>query len=312
MHYVEQGEGPLLVLCHGFPHTWFSWHRQIGPMAEAGWRVVVPDMRGMGETDAPTEPAAYDCFQTAGDLAGLLDHLGEREAVFAGLDFGIFAIYDLAHLHPDRVRGIIALENPHYADRPDITPLAEAAEWAKDHFVHIDYFREPGVADPALNAAPRAFLTGVFHALSDGYRYLDVWEHPPGTPYIDALPDAPPFPWKWLTEEEMDVLVAAYARSGFTGGLNWYRAMDIRWHQRAPWRGQKTKAPFFFIGGESDVDLEVWHGTDPLAAIREHHADVRQVNLIRNAGHLAPLEKTEEVNRLMLEYLAEPVFRCLE
>ncbi|OCC25130.1 hydrolase [Croceicoccus estronivorus] len=305
MHYVEQGQGPLLVMCHGFPHTWYSWHRQIGPLAEAGWRVVVPDMRGMGQTEGPQDAEGYDCVQTAGDLAALVEHLGEEQAVFAGLDFGIFAIYDLAHLHPERVRAIIALENPHYPDRPDVTPLEEAAEWAKEHFVHIEYFREPGVADADLAAAPRRFLTGVFHALSGDFHYLDVWKHPPGTTYIDALPEAPPFPWTWLSEQEMDVIIADYERSGFTGGLNWYRAMDIRWHQRKPWRDQKTQAPFYFIGSEQDVDLEAWHGEDPLAAIHDHHADVRRIEMLPKAGHLIQLERSDDVTRLMREFLTE-------
>ena len=305
MHYVEQGQGPLLILCHGFPHTWYSWHRQIGPLAEAGWRVVVPDMRGMGQTEMPLEKEAYDCHQTAGDLAALVTHLGEEQAVFAGLDFGIFAIFDLAHLHPEKVRAIIALENPHYPDRADITPLAEAAEWAKDHFVHIDYFREPGVADADLAAAPRDFLIRVFHALSGDYHYLDVWKHPPGTTYLEALPIAPPFPWRWMTEPEIDVIVADYEKSGFTGGLNWYRAMDIRWHQRKPWRSEKTQAPYFFIGSEQDVDLEAWHGEDPLGEIHNQHADVRRIEMLPKAGHLIQLERSDDVTRLMRDFLAE-------
>ncbi|MBK8630979.1 MAG: alpha/beta fold hydrolase [Sphingomonadales bacterium] len=304
-HFVEAGQGPAIMLCHGFPHTWYSWHRQIGPLVEAGWRVIVPDMRGMGQTEAPPDASAYDCVQTAGDLAGLLDHLGLESAVFAGLDFGIFAIFDLAHQLPERVRAIIALENPHYPDRPDKTPLEEAVEWAQDHFVHIDYFRPVGVAEIALDAAPRLFLARVFYALSGDFHYLDVWQHPPGTPYIDALPEAPSFPWAWLSEAEFEAIAADYDRSGFLGGLNWYRAMDIRWHQRTPWRGQKTQCPYWFIGSDHDVDLEAWHGEDPLAAIHDHHADVRGVDMIKGAGHLIQLEKSDEVNRLMLRHLAE-------
>lgn len=304
MHWVEQGQGPAIVLCHGFPHLWLSWHRQIGPLAQAGWRVIVLDMRGMGQTEGPADPAAYDVFHTVGDLAGLLDHLGLDAAVFAGLDFGIFAIYDLAHLHPERVNAIIALENPAYPERPDISPLAEAAEWAQRHFVHIEYFvRQPGQADADLAARPRLFLERVFYALSGDYHYLDVWQHPSGTAYIDALPQAPPLPWAWLEAWEMDWFVSEYSRTGFTGGLNWYRAMDIRWQQRAPWRGKACDVPFHFIGSENDVDLEAWHGDDPLGTLGQHWSDVRSVRMVPRAGHMLQLERSAEVTAALLEIL---------
>lgn len=190
MHWVEQGEGPAIVLCHGFPHLWISWHRQIGPLADA-------------------------------DLA----------------------------------------------------------------------------------ARPRLFLERVFYALSGDYHYLDVWQHPPGTPYIDALPEAPPLPWAWLESWEMDWLVAEYSRTGFTGGLNWYRAMDIRWQQRAAWRGQASAVPFHFIGSENDVDLEAWHGDDPLGTLSQHWSDVQSVRMVPRAGHMLQLERSADVTAALLEIL---------
>lgn len=309
MHWVEQGPeedgAPAIVLCHGFPHIWLSWRHQIPVLAAAGWRVIAPDMRGMGQTEAPADHRLYDVPHITGDLVGLLDHLGLEEAVFAGLDFGIFAIYDLAYLHPERVRAIIALENPAYPDTPDKAPLEEAAEWAKEHFVHIDYFRPVGPADAALDAAPREFLRKVLYALSGDFHYLDVWKNPPGTTYLDALPETPPLPWPWFSEWELEWYTADYARSGFTGGLNWYRAMDLRWAQRAAWRHQPNSRPFFFIGSENDVDLEAWHGDDPLGAIPRHYSDVRRIEMLPRAGHLIQLERAEEVSRLMVEFLGE-------
>ncbi len=305
MHYVEQGTGPLLVLCHGFPHLWFSWRHQIPALAAAGWRVVAPDLRGMGQTQAPPDPQSYDVEHTVGDLTGLLDHLGEDAAVFCGLDFGVFAIYDLAFRQPERVRAVIGLENPATPHNPQLPPLREAEAWAKNHFVHIHYFEPPGPADAALNARPREFLTRVFYALSGDYHYLDVWKHPPGTAYLDALPQAPPFPWPWLTELEMEFFVSEYARTGFTGGLNWYRAMDLRWAQRRRFEGVKNPAPFYFIGSERDCDLEAWHGDDPLGALQQQYADVRGVAMLSEAGHMMQMERPREVNEWMLRFLAE-------
>ena len=178
-----------------------------------------------------------------------------------------------------------------------------AAAWAKNHFVHIDYFVPVGPADAALDAAPREFLRKVFYALSGDYHYLDVWKHPPGTPYLEALPETPPLPWSWLEEWELDWYAAEYSRSGFTGGLNWYRAMDLRWAQRAEWRTRPNPRPFFFIGSENDVDLEVWHGDNPIAAIPSHHADVRRIEMLPHAGHMIQLERPQAVSRLMVEFL---------
>jgi pimeloyl-ACP methyl ester carboxylesterase len=305
MHYVEQGAGPLVMLCHGFPHLWFSWRHQIPAIAAAGLRVVAPDMRGMGQTEAPAEVGAYDVEHTVGDLLGLLDHLGESSAVFIGLDFGVFAIYDLALRHPERVRAIIGLENPATPHNPALAPLREAEQWARQHFVHIHYFEAPGPADAALNAQPRQFLTKVFYALSGDFHYLDVWKHPPGTSYLDALPEPPPLPWPWLSELEMEFFVAEYARTGFTGGLNWYRAMDLRWAQRRRFEGVKNSAPFFFIGSERDCDLEAWHGPDPLGALRLQYEDVRAVAMLPHAGHMMQMEKPREVNECIVRFLAQ-------
>lgn len=304
VHYVEQGQGPLVVLAHGFPHSWFSWRHQIPAIAAAGFRVVAPDMRGMGQTDAPADPAAYDVPHTVGDLVGLLDHLGEEKAIFAGLDFGLFAIYDMAYAVPERMAAIIGLENPAWPHDPEISPLNEAAQMAKRHFYHIHYFADrPGVADTALEAAPREFLKRVFYALSGDFHYIDVWNHPPGTAYLDALPQAPPLPWPWLSELELEVFVSDYARSGFTGGLNWYRAMDLRWEQRRRFEGVPNPVPFYFIGSENDTDLEAFHGHDPLARLKDQYSDLRGVAMVPHAGHMVQMERASDVNALMLGFL---------
>jgi len=244
MHYVEQGEGTPVVLCHGFPHFWFSWHRQISALAAAGYRVIAPDMRGMGQTEAPADVAAYDIDHITGDLLGLLDHLGEERAVFAGLDFGAFAIYDLALRHPQRVIAVIGLENP---------------------------------------AAP----------------------HPPGTSYIEAMEEPPSLPWSWLSELELEFFVSEYARSGFTGGLNWYRSFDLKWEQRKPFEGVQSAVPAYFLGSEHDVDLEGFHGDDPIGLMRAIFPDLREVRMIPGAGHMVQLEASAAVNAILVDYLAD-------
>ena len=303
MHYVEQGTGVPVILCHGFPHLWFSWRHQIPALADAGWRVIAPDMRGMGQTDAPAGVEAYGVEPIVDDLLGLLDHLGERRAVFVGLDFGAFAVYDLAMRAPERVIAVIGLENPAAPHNPDVPPLTEYAEMAKHHFLHIDYFREPGPADRALNAAPREFLNKVFYALSGDYEMAKVFRHPPGTTYLDALPEPPPLPWPWMSDLEMEYFVSEYSRTGFTGGLNYYRSMDIKWAQRKPFEGVQSPVPAFFIGSEHDIDLEAFHGDDPISLMRAQFPDLREVAMIPAAGHMVQMERPGEVNTHLLRFL---------
>lgn len=305
MHYVEQGSGIPIILCHGFPHTWYSWHRQIPVLAKAGFRVIVPDMRGMGETEAPSEPSAYGLPQINGDLIGLLEHIGEKQAIFAGLDFGAFAIYDLALMHPEKIIAVIGLENPSAPHNPEVPPLTEYSEMAKNHFLHIEYFREPDAADRDLNANTRDFLSKVYYALSGDYDFGQVMAHPPGISYRDALPTPPAFPWPWLSEAELDVGIAAYEKSGFTGGLNWYRSMDIKWEQRKALEQSVSDLPTYFIGSENDVDLEHFHGDSPLAKMKAQFPKLSQVKMIPEAGHLMQLERSDDVNRILVDYLQE-------
>ncbi len=303
MHYVEQGEGVPVILCHGFPHLWFSWHHQIPALAKAGWRVVAPDMRGMGQTEAPVAMEAYGVEPIVADLLGLLDHLGEQRAVFVGLDFGAFAVYDLAMRAPERVIAVIGLENPAAPHNPDVPPLVEYAEMAREHFLHIEYFREPGPADRALNAAPREFLNKVFYALSGDYEMAKVFQHPPGITYLEALPEPLPLPWSWMSELEMEFFVSEYSRCGFTGGLNYYRAMDLKWSQRKRFEGAKSAVPAFFIGSENDIDLEQFHGDDPISLMRAQFPDLRKVAMIAEAGHMVQMERPLEVNAHLIQFL---------
>ncbi len=305
-HYVEQGpaDGPAVIFCHGFPMLWFSWHRQIPALAEAGYRVIAPSMRGMGQAGAPEDFSAYGVDSITGDLLGLLDHCELEQAVFVGIDFGAFAIQDLALRHPERVRAIICLENPAAPHDPDKPPLVGYREMGEQHFLHIEYFREPPRADRDLDAAPREFLRKVMWLLSGEANYFVVFKHPPETSYIDAMPDTPPLPWSWLSELELELFVSEYSRSGFTGGLNWYRAMDLKWQQRKPYEGVTSEVPAWFVGSERDVDLEGFHGEDPIGLMRAIFPDLRDVQMIPGAGHMMPLEAADALNVILLDYLA--------
>lgn len=309
MHYVEQLPSQLpakatVILCHGFPHLWFSWHRQIPALANVGYRVIAPDMRGMGQTSAPESASEYTVENTTRDLLGLLDHLDLEQAIFAGLDFGAFSIYDLALQNPERVTAIIGLENPAAPHNPNTPPLTEYHAMGEQHFLHIAYFtKEIGRADKDLAEQPREFFKKVFWALSKDGNYFDCFKHSPEASYIDAMNEAPPLPWHWLSDVELEFFVSEYSRSGFTGGLNWYRSMDIKWQERKALENIISNVPAYFLGSEQDVDLEGFHGDDPISLMRKPFPNLRKVEMIADAGHMVQLEKSEQVNTHLINFL---------
>ncbi|WP_442790238.1 alpha/beta fold hydrolase [Nocardia sp. CDC153] len=302
MHVADIGQGHPVVFCHGFPHTWFMWHRQLDALAAAGYRAIAPDLRGYGRTDIPADPAAYTNAAVIGDLLALLDDIDAERAVFVGLDFGAQLVWELSLRHPDRVTAAMVLNNP-FAPRPPKAPSAFWTRAAERHFLHLSYFQEPGVADAELAADPRGFLARVYYSLSADYHYLDTWKNPPGIGYLDALPQAPALPWPWLSQPEFDTLAADFERTGFTGGLNWYRNLDHNWELTAAYADAKIEVPTFFLYGENDPDMEGFSGRDPLATLRANVTDLREVVEVPHAGHLVQLEQTDAVNTFLLSSL---------
>ncbi|MDX2356936.1 alpha/beta hydrolase [Dietzia sp. PP-33] len=318
LHYVVSRSGAVpdptppddgpgaVVLLHGFPHFWFTWHRMIPELAAAGWRVIAPDLRGMGRSDAPTDVQAYTPREVVDDVLAVCDAEGAGRVVLVGFDFGAGVAYDTCHLEPERVRAVIGMENPFMGTAGSIPPLEGSAMIAEKHFLHMDYFARPGVAEADLAGREREFLTRVFWALSAEYHYLDVWEHPPGSTYLQALPQAPPLPWRWFSVGEMDIYETEYARTGFAGPLQWYRAMDVSWSARKEFERQTNPVPYYFLYSEHDPDLEGFHGRDPLSKLGRHHDDVRMVRAISSpAGHLMHLEATQDTHREILVCLAD-------
>ena len=303
MHVAEEGSGPAVVFCHGFPHTWYMWHRQLPAVAAAGFRAMAPDMRGYGRTDAPPALPAYTNEQSVADLIGLLDDIGEERAVFVGLDFGAALTWELALRRPDRVRAVVVFNNP-FLGRGRRRPSELWAKIAENHFLHLDYFQEPGPAEEELNARPRDFLSSIYYALSGDFHYLDIWKSPSkGNGYLDVLPKAPPLPWRWLSQTDFDTLASEFERTGFTGGLNWYRALDLNWELTEPFSTSNVEVPAFFVYGERDCDLEGFSGPDPIGTMKSRVPDLRAVESVPEAGHLVQLEQTAEVNALLVRFL---------
>lgn len=304
LHVAEQGQGYPVIFCHGFPHTWYVWHHQMAEVAAAGYRAIAPDLRGYGRTEAPGEVEAYTNEAVIGDLLALLDDIGAPKAVFVGLDFGAQLVWELSLRAPERVDGVVVLNNP-FAPRPPRAPSEFWTKAAQRHFLHLSYFQEPGVADRELAADTRGFLARVYYSLSGEYHYLDTWKNPPGLGYLDVLPQAPELPWPWLSQDEFDTLAQDFERTGFTGGLNWYRNLDRNWELTAAYADAKVEVPTFFLYGENDPDMEGFSGRDPLATLRANVADLRSVVEVPGAGHLVQLEKPEIVGKFVTTALRE-------
>lgn len=304
IHAAVCGEGEPVIMCHGFPGLWYSWRHQLPAIAAAGWRAVALDMRGYGTSSAPSDPSRYQHDQVSTDVLAVLDDLGAERAVLVGHDFGAPFVWSMALRHPARVRAVVALSVPYDPRRAPARPTETFAAVARQHFLHLHYFQAPGVAEAELDANVRPFLTRLFWALSGAFRYTDIWSRPAAGPgYLGALPEPPqPPPWPWLSARDLDEYVEQYGRSGFRGGLNWYRAIDLNWERAEPWAGMSIEVPALFVAGANDTVVEM-SGPSALDLMRSHVPDLRGCHLIPDAGHWVQQEAPERLNELLVGFL---------
>jgi pimeloyl-ACP methyl ester carboxylesterase len=284
LHMAECGEGPLVVLCHGFPELWYSWRHQLPVLAAAGYRVVAPDQRGFGRSSRPEQVEDYDIVHLAGDLVGLLDALGQERAVVVGHDLGAVVAWHLAQTAPERLHGLAAMSVPFWP-RPPRPPTVLFKEIFGDHFFYILHFQTPGVADAQLEADPGAFLRLFLRRASS-----DVFD---GTAEIPPLPS-------WISEEEFAVYEDEFRRTGFTGGLNWYRNFDRNWELTAESAARRIDVPTMFLAGERDPVLSFI----PVDPMRAQVTDLREFVLVPGAGHWVQQERPAETNEALLRFLA--------
>ena len=307
MHIAEQGEGPLVVLVHGFPEFWYSWRHQMLPLAAAGFRVVAPDMRGYGQTDCPDEVEAYDIFHLVGDIVGLLRELGEEQAIIVGHDFGAQIAYHCALLRPDLFRAVALLSVPYVPRSWKNVPTTEVMKWmaGDKHFYQL-YFQQPGVAEAELEEDVRRSVTMFLYSASGSpppekrWRFLfDASET-----LLDtcSLPDSLP---SWLSEQDIDRFTGAFTRSGFRGGVNWYRNLDRNWALTPFLNGAKLRQPTVFIAGAEDGVVAMRHKA--IAALDESVPNLTKKVIIPGAGHWVQQETPIAVNRHLVEFLSERV-----
>jgi pimeloyl-ACP methyl ester carboxylesterase len=304
MHYLEAGEGPLVLLLHGFPELGFSWRHQISALANAGYRVVAPDQRGYGQTDRPENPAEYTLCHLAGDIIGLVNALGEKRAAVIGHDWGAAVAWTSALLRPDIFGAVGLLSVPYLADfwsGPPPTAAMKALLAGGQMFYQL-YFQEPGKADEEFAQNPRNSLLRMFTGASGSTQSEKRWRYlfSPDEAFLDTLPKANGFP-HWLSESELDFFAASFQRSGFTGGLNWYRNMDRDRELLGFLAGAKIAQPSMFVAGAEDQVVEMYRRDFDL--LEQTMPGLTAKTLIAGAGHWLQQEKPEEVNRRLLQFL---------
>lgn len=302
-HLVEQGRGPLVLLLHGFPETWRSWRHQLPALAAAGYRAVAMDTRGNGRSSRPGAPAAYRATALAEDVAAVVHALGERQAVLVGHDWGATGAAHTALLHPELCRGLALLGVP-YTPPGGPRPSEVFAGMGGEEEFYVSYFQEPGRAEAEMEPDVRGWLAGFYAALSGDTAPGPGAPDPhfvgrDGGTLRERFPSgtAP----NWLSETELEAHAAEFERTGFTGALNRYRAMDRDWAELAPLAGAAIELPSLFVGGEHDASLR-WLA-DAVAAFPRTLPGLRGSHVLAGCGHWVQQERPDETSRLLVDWL---------
>ena len=302
MHVAETGEGFPVVFCHGFPEMWYSWRHQMKALAEAGFRAIAPDQRGYGETECPAPIEAYTQRKLVGDIVGMLDALGIGKCVIVGHDWGGAVAWNTALMARDSVERVVGVNTP-FMPRSPIKPTDAMRAMAAGGFHYVLYFQTPGVAEAELeqdvDRSLRAFYQDPPEVDPTEIRKAPpgVWGQPGGG-LLARFPDRPH--GKFLTDEDFQVFMRAFKKTGFRGGLNWYRCIDRSWEESAGGE-DRIQQPALMITAERDVVLR----PEMAAGMKEFVPNLRKTVLIKGSGHWTQQEKPAEVNAALLEFLAD-------
>jgi pimeloyl-ACP methyl ester carboxylesterase len=307
IHLAEQGSGSLVLLCHGFPESWYSWRHQLRALSAAGFHAVAPDMRGYGLTDRPDEIDRYTLFHLVGDMVGVLDALGEKTAVVVGHDWGAPVAWHAALLRPDRFRAVVGLSVP-YRPRGSIAPTTVMPQNAEASFYQL-YFQAPGVAEAELQADVRISLAKILFSGSG-----DVPRRNPGGPspgvgmvpraggFLTRMPSPESLP-AWLSDADLDFYVQQFKHCGFRGGLNWYRNIDRNWELMAPYAGASVTVPALYMAGDLDLVVSFPRMKEVIADLARYIPQLRGTIMLPGCGHWTQQERAAEVNQAIIEFL---------
>jgi pimeloyl-ACP methyl ester carboxylesterase len=305
MRYAEAGPSdrgaPLVLFCHGWPESWYSWRHQLAAVSAAGFRCVAPDMRGYGGTEAPEPIESYSLLHLVGDMAELVRTLGETKAVIVGHDWGAPVAWHAALWRPDLFTAVCGMSVPYTP--PGHVDILTALEKLGITDFYLQYFQKPGVAEAELQHDIRGALRRLYFTASGdleekgkGFGRLPTGTLLGNTAEPAVLP-------RWLSEADLDYYTAEFSRTGFRGGLNWYRNLRRNWELGSPWRGQPIRQPSLFIAGSKDGVLRFPAAQAQLDAFPRTLPGLRGSHMIDGPGHWVQQEAADEVNRLLIGFL---------
>jgi len=299
------GQGPLVIMVHGFPESWYSWRHQIGPVAEAGFTACAIDVRGYGGSDKPHPVEAYAMAHMVSDLVGVAEALRPGEpAILLGHDWGAPIVWNSALSRPDRFRAVGALSVPYLGipDRP-FSAIFHERFTAKNRFFYQAYFQAEGVAEAEAAADVRGFLRRFYYAIS-GDAPDGAWprDKTASDPLLLGLADPDPFP-AWLTEADLDYYVGEFESSGLRGPINRYRnhERDFAWQQG--FKDRRIGQSALFIAGSRDPALNMLGGADPIAIMRRHVPQLQLAEVLNGCGHWTQQERASEVTAGLIPWL---------
>jgi pimeloyl-ACP methyl ester carboxylesterase len=298
------GDGPTMLCVHGWPELAHSWRHQVAHFSEQGYRVAAMDVRGYGGSSVPSDAERYTLRELAGDVAAVIEALGDEPVVLLGHDWGAPVVWHTAIRHADRVRGVVGMSVPH-SPPASFSLLDVFDQLYADRFFYMLYLVRPGVPEAEFGADPRAALKRMFWALSgDGPVNSFLPDAPRDASLLELLPDPPAGPLSFLSDDDLDHYAAAFGRTGFTGSVNRYRAMALDPETSSDIIGATVDVPAAFVAGSVDPVRAIIPGADMYADAGSGCTDYRGTTIVDGAGHWVQQEAPDETNRAIEAFLA--------
>ena len=306
LHLAQQGQGPLVVLLHGFPESWYSWRHQFLPLAKAGYRVVAPDQRGYARSERPEAVEEYTLPHLVGDVVALVRALGESQAVVVGHDWGAPVAWSTAMMRPDVVRGVAGLSVPPLP--PTMMPSISTARQVYGEGYYQVLFQERGVVDAQLAEDPAASLRRILAGACGerlGTADPEPWVVPQGKELLETVPEPEQLP-SWLSTQDVAAFAADYERHGahaLTGPLNWYRNIDRNQGLMSPFQGRTIDVPSLYMIGDKDMVAALEGVPELRKALTTVAPRLHKQITLPGCGHWTQQERPEQVNEALLDFL---------